>query len=77
MATVERQFCARSTAYEGLQLGVLDATAHERVDVAEGDRRKGDRSVAQLQTEQPLDQMLTEIACENCIFLQLQVPGGD
>ncbi len=51
-ATVERQFSARTTvAYECLQLGVVDATAHERVPVAEGDRREADRGVAQLQTE--------------------------
>ncbi len=53
MATVEWQFSAQTTvAYEGLQLGVVDATAHEWVPIAEGDCRKGDRSIAQLQTEE-------------------------
>ncbi len=60
MVTVQFRFSTSSTvAYECLQLCVLDATAHERVHVAEGDCRKRDRGVAQLQTEQP--EALTEI----------------
>ncbi len=51
MVAVEIQFSARSTAvaYEHLQLCVVDAADHERVDVAQGDHREGDRHGAQLQ----------------------------
>ncbi len=58
----------RTVAYECVQLCVADATAHERVDVAEGDRRKGDRRVAQLQTE-----LLSPKCSEKSLAIRLRV----